>query len=401
VSSYSADDLFQKFSRSIFQVRIVDINSGSQSSIGTGFSVDTGYVLATNYHVISSMITKPEQHRVEIETSEGTTLELEIVAFDVVHDLAILKSKDDVFLGDPIPLSSVELRKGKVLYSIGNPHDIGMTVVEGTYNGLVEHRFLDSIHFSGSINPGMSGGPVINEDAEVVGINVATSGDQIGFLVPVSKLAKLIEDKANLNDKEYFNVMSKQIGSYSSKVIDELLSTEWPLEAMGNAQVIGRISDKMECWGNTHEKEEFGLVTISKGCSNQDRIYISRQFNVGFFEYEFEHYKTSDWSRLTFYRFVTQKMSGARPGNSADKENVDAYQCHTSVVDSDNSLLTRKISYCVRPYQKLEGLQDVFYISISMDNDNEAFLEHYTLSGVSEQSASLFLQRFLGASSWQ
>jgi S1-C subfamily serine protease len=43
---------------------------------------------------------------------------------------------------------------------IGNPLDLGFTIVEGTYNGLVDKSYDERIHFSGSINPGMSGGPV-------------------------------------------------------------------------------------------------------------------------------------------------------------------------------------------------------------------------------------------------
>ena len=51
------------------------------------------------------------------------------------------------------------LPKGERLYSMGNPLDLGFTIVEGTYNGPVERSYNERIHFSGAINPGMSGGP--------------------------------------------------------------------------------------------------------------------------------------------------------------------------------------------------------------------------------------------------
>lgn len=51
-------------------------------------------------------------------------------------------------------------------------------------NGLREHSFYDTIHFTGAINPGMSGGPVVAKSGELVGINDATMGSSIGFLVP-------------------------------------------------------------------------------------------------------------------------------------------------------------------------------------------------------------------------
>ncbi|MEZ5581942.1 MAG: hypothetical protein R3F37_03415 [Candidatus Competibacteraceae bacterium] len=47
-----------------------------------------------------------------------------------------------------------------------------MTIVEGTYNGQLDKSLYEKIHFTGSINPGMSGGPTINRDGAVVGVNV-------------------------------------------------------------------------------------------------------------------------------------------------------------------------------------------------------------------------------------
>jgi hypothetical protein len=398
--NYTADTIFEKFSHSIFQVKIIDINSASQSSIGTGFVVGDGKLLATNFHVIASMIHHPEQYRAEI-FADNISHDVEIVSFDVVHDLAILKAKNNTRLGEPIPLSLEQLSKGKKLYSIGNPHDIGMTVVEGTYNGLVDHRFIESIHFSGSINPGMSGGPTINEAGSVVGINVATSGEQIGFLVPVDKLHALLSDVQSSSSQDYFQLMRQQITHYSDSMIDELLVSEWVMEPMGSGKVIGKISDKLGCWGNSQKKEEVLLEIVSKGCSNKDHIFISRFFSVGFVEYEFQYTKNEDWNSMVFYHFITQESAGARPGNRANDESVNDYVCKTEVVADEQSSVTKKINYCVRAYKKIINLYDVFYIAMTMDKKNEAIMEHYTLSGVTEKSANRFLERFVGALSWQ
>jgi hypothetical protein len=398
--NYSADTIFEKFSNSIFQVKIIDINSGSQSSIGTGFVVAEGKQLATNYHVISALVHKPEQYRAEI-LIDNTTQDLEIIGFDVIHDLAVLKAKSDTHLGEPIPISLETLSKGRKLYSIGNPHDIGMTVVEGTYNGLVDHQFIESIHFSGSINPGMSGGPTINEAGSVVGINVATSGEQIGFLVPADKLHRLIVNASQMRDLDHYELMGQQIAEYTDGVIDNLLATNWITEPMGNAQVVGKLSDNLGCWGNSQQKEEVQLEIVSKGCSNKDHVYISRAFSVGYMEYEYQYTKNENWNSMVFYNFMTQQISGARPGNRANKESVNDFSCKTDIVKNEGNPLKKKINYCVRDYKKIPGLYDVFYIGMTINKKNEAMMEHYTLSGVTENSASRFLERFIGTLQWQ
>lgn len=172
-ASDDAVGVYAAFQESVFQVRIIELASGSQASLGTGFIIADGTLLATNYHVVSSKIFEPEKYRIEIE-KDDTPWVLDVVAVDAVHDLALLaiaKNADAAetvepmgVFGRPFILDSGLPEKGETLYSLGNPHDIGMTVVEGNFNGLVEHRFVEQIHFSGAINPGMSGGPVVNKN---------------------------------------------------------------------------------------------------------------------------------------------------------------------------------------------------------------------------------------------
>ncbi len=399
---YSTDALFEQFSQSIFKVRIIDINSGSQSTIGTGFLVEDGSLLATNFHVVSALVNKPNQYRAEIDIA-GESHTLELTSFDVVHDLAILQAPNKTVLGQALTLSLEPLNKGHTLYSIGNPHDIGMTVVEGTYNGLVAHRFIDSIHFSGAINSGMSGGPTITDRGDVVGINVASSGDQIGFLVPVDKLANLLStlDNETNNTQTHYELIRQQITDFSEQAIDELLQKDWPLEKLADTQVAGQISESLSCWGDSDNNEDSRLKTVSKGCSNKDYIYINQNFTVGSIEYEYKHFSADSWNSLSFYEHINQFTSGARPSNRAHKNHVNNYACQNNVVAATDKTFAKKISYCVRSYKNIKDLYDTFYIATSIDRPKEAMMEHYTLSGVTAASAHQFLERFMEAASWQ
>src|SRR4029077_10835207 len=89
--------------------------------------------------------------------------------------------------------------QGERLYSMGNPLDLGFTVNEGTYNGLVGRSYNERIHFTAALNPGMSGGPTVTAGGLVVGINVATrrDGQLISFLVPARFAATLLQRARN------------------------------------------------------------------------------------------------------------------------------------------------------------------------------------------------------------
>jgi serine protease Do len=78
---------------------------------------------------------------------------------------------------------------------MGNPLDVGFAVAEGSYNGPVERSFLATLFFGGSLSPGMSGGPALDEQGRLIGVNVAArrDGEQVSFLVPAEPVRALIE----------------------------------------------------------------------------------------------------------------------------------------------------------------------------------------------------------------
>src|SRR4029077_1010892 len=133
----------------------------------------------------------------EFLAPDGAKGPLELLAFDVAHDLAVVRiARTELpFLQFDERALAGALPKGERIYAMGNPLDLGFTIIEGTYNGLVDRSYDDRIHFSGAINPGMSGGPVAGSDGRIVGVNVAKrlDGEQVGFLVPARYAAALVE----------------------------------------------------------------------------------------------------------------------------------------------------------------------------------------------------------------
>ncbi|MEY4591097.1 MAG: hypothetical protein RL497_3173 [Pseudomonadota bacterium] len=398
-SAATADGVYSRYAPSLYQIRIMENRSGSRAALGSGFVVGDGKLVATNYHVVSHKVMEPDKYRIEIDLG-GKAQVATIVRVDAVHDLALLALEGNAAFGDALGIAKHPPQKGEVLYSLGNPHDIGMTVVVGNYNGLVEHSPVEQIHFSGAINSGMSGGPTVNGDGQVIGVNVATAGNQIGFLVPGHYLQTLIEKAQKPLDKPLLTDMAEQIQTHTTTLLDQLLAQEWKPEPMGKVNIFAKAVPWVECWGNSDEKKEQGSLEVSRGCNSNNQLFLSDKFSTGFIEYEFFYFAAPGWPSSSVYRYMARNTSNAAPGNQVAKVHAGNFTC------SDNWYRTpqggsKRISYCTRPYKQLPGLFDVFYIGVTSDRSHEVAMDHYTLAGVTQEASLRFLARFKEQMQWQ
>jgi S1-C subfamily serine protease len=184
-------DIYSLWRDRVVQVQVIDQQAQSKAGIGSGFFAGEPGWVVTNYHVIADIASQPDRYHARYLDEGGHEGRLELLAVDAVHDLAVLRAEN--LAPDRLQLSTAPPPKGSRLYSLGYPFDIGLTIVEGTFNGLWEKSLYEKLHFTGSINPGMSGGPVLDASGYVVGVNVSTAGDQVSFLVPAKYAGRLIE----------------------------------------------------------------------------------------------------------------------------------------------------------------------------------------------------------------
>ena len=216
-------EIYQQNQDRVFQVRVLNRETGKKTSIGSGFIVADGFQLATNYHVINQIILEPEKFYISYLASDGSEGELFLIAMDVAHDLALLESPTR--LGDPIVMSELPPR-GAPIFAMGNPLDLGLTIAVGTNGGILNQTDDSRILFSGSLNPGMSGGPTFDEQGAAIGINVATARNDISFIVPSSYLSDLIERAAESSfddSSELKAEVARQVLAYENRYVEELL----------------------------------------------------------------------------------------------------------------------------------------------------------------------------------
>lgn len=166
-------------------------------SIGAGLVVDpSGLVATANSTVVA------DADEVVVTLNDGTKVKGEVVGRDPKTDVALLRVKTDKPLTPVTFGNSDALRLGQRVIAIGNPFGLGFSVTAGIVSGL--HRNINAgpydnyIQIDAALNKGNSGGPLLNFDGEVVGINSAIYSPSggwsgIGFAIPANLAVPVIQ----------------------------------------------------------------------------------------------------------------------------------------------------------------------------------------------------------------
>jgi serine protease Do len=169
----------------------VIVQKGRQSDkdkLGTGFVVDANGIIATNYHVIG------EGRPIAVEMADGKKFDVvSVLATDRVHDLALIKvdakGLPALALGD-----SDKLKDGQAVLTLGNPHGLKHSVVAGVVSGRRDIDNVSFIQLAIPVEPGNSGGPLVDMEGRVHGIITLKSlvSENLGYACPVNALKPLI-----------------------------------------------------------------------------------------------------------------------------------------------------------------------------------------------------------------
>ena len=177
-----------------------DETEREERGIGTGVVIQDNGTILTNLHVVFGA------KRIKVIFADGLEADADVIALRPEHDLAVLRARkipDD--LKAATMRSTHDLRPGDRVTAVGFPFGIGPSVSHGVVSGLKREfrspegkRILTNlIQFDAAANPGNSGGPLITDDGEVVGIVTAIYNPTeerffvgIGFAVPIENAAQ-------------------------------------------------------------------------------------------------------------------------------------------------------------------------------------------------------------------
>ena len=283
-------EIAKQVSPATVSLTVVGVDDDIETVIGsgTGFIItDDGYIV-TNQHVVVLAEDAVSTYYVTVVLpGEDLPVRAEVVGSDVQTDIAVLKVDTDkklpcVTLGDSDLLQAGELAVviGNALGSLDDSVTVGVISSPSREINRGGYR-VEVIQTDASVNPGSSGGPLINSYGEVVGITnskiITSTSENVGFAIPINAVKKVIEDLINYGkvvDRPYLGVSVRYVpaGSYygaeGGVFVEEIVMN-------GPAYNAGfKLGDKLISMGGVEIKETGDIIKVRDSHKVGDTIEV-------------------------------------------------------------------------------------------------------------------------------
>lgn len=397
--SAGAAEVFRRYASYATKIQVIESTSGAKSTIGSGFFTSAEGHVVTNYHVISSLINRPERYRAELVEPNGATMPATVVAIDVIHDLAVLRTDAR---GRPyFTIGPVETTHGQRLFSLGNPKDLGMSIVEGTYNGLLEHTLYPRVHLTGSLNPGMSGGPTIDERGRVIGVNVATEGNQVSFLVPVERAVALLRTALARQPgapAPSLELVGAQLRQHQDTYLRDMFGKSTTTIDFGPFRVVTQPAPFFRCWGDGSRKDDLPYERTRHRCATEDDIYLDQDQTTGSLTVNHQLLTTKSLNPPQFFALYTKAFVDDN-SPMGEAEYVTNWKCVTRNVRNDTTRMRAVV--CLRRYRKLGALYDANVKVAVLGRSDVGLLSTLNVTGLTYENLTTLTERFLKQVTWR
>lgn len=197
IDSYAHDWPLKQF-ESLFDFAPEQLFGGRQTgySLGSGSIVDESGLVVTNAHIVRRAV------KINVTLHDGSRHLAEVLAADDLNDIALLRILDLEAPVVPIKTAAPgDLLLGETVIIVGNPYGLGSSISQGVLSAIgrkVTHQgkviFSDILQSSAPVFPGSSGGPLVNINGEIIGINTALMRDthDIGFAIPFQRVENIL-----------------------------------------------------------------------------------------------------------------------------------------------------------------------------------------------------------------
>jgi len=391
-----AEAIFSRHSSSVGKVEVFEAGAGAPAIVGTAFFVADG-LMATNYHVVNDAVYDPSRFSANVLMSDGSRHDIAVVAVAAPVDLALLS----VGVNRPaLTLADAEPERGAPLYSLGHPADLAQSVVVGTFNGPVQHRASPLFHFTGSLNPGMSGGPTMTANGSVVGVNVSTAGNQLSFLIPAERVSALLREHGAGTGvaRTLLEQVEEQFVRLHDEFVGTLVSDGLPSTRLGDFEVPTGLDRYLDCSATRIDDEDDLYEALRHQCEMSDYVFTTQHESLellSFTHFVIDSDELSPFRFQTLYEQFFQNLDGWLPGSTDDTTD---YSCERGNVDGGAAKL--RVVLCARKNTKLPSLHDVFVRSAVLGGARSGVVSTLRISGSPLTKARELIAEYLQGFRW-
>ncbi len=284
VVSISAKPVRQRRVFGSFWERFAGPRANDDLNLGSGIVVDPEGFILTNEHVVTNT------SWIQVKLVDGQTVPAEVWGTDPALDLAVLKVDVDLPLPHLKMGRSDDLMIGEQIIVIGNPLGLGHTCTTGIISALhraarVRNRlYIDLIQVDAAVNPGNSGGPLLNIRGQLIGITsalaLAPEAEGIGFAIPIDRARQTVD-----NLIEYGFVPTSWLGISVEDLRDTAEAFGFPgregifisrTEKNGPAKGSLKAGDIIEAWNGEQIRDVEDFVNKARELSVDEQVVFTR-----------------------------------------------------------------------------------------------------------------------------
>lgn len=382
-------------------VEVVTKARGNQgiAAAASGFLAQHKDWIVTNYHAVTNVVFEPQEHELEVVTHDRQRIQAQVISVDVRNDLAVLK------LQAPMKSPVLQLRekpaaKGESGYSMGKPGNYQHSIVGGTFNGVIDEATTPQLVFSGAINPGMSGGPTLDKNGQVVGVNVASSTENqlLGLAVPAQALATLLRrtqsqtppDNAALRQE-----IARQFAAFGRLQFDSMAQARQPVRQLGPFQVQGDLAADKECQTSRQKQAKRSYQQLLQRCDSPSGLYIMPKLYAGQMVSATFWLQGKGLGDFSMSRVVERRLNDLRQVHDEDSP-PGRWDCSEQRLRGPSDVPIH-VHACRRPIEKLPGLSDFRFRYTPLVQGPDALVVAIGLSGYDNNTAQAILHRSISA----
>ncbi|HEU0105722.1 MAG TPA: serine protease [Vicinamibacteria bacterium] len=392
--------IYERVKASVVTVEVHSGNREAKSALGSGYVVSAEGTVVTNYHVVESLLAEPERYELRVRTG-AESLPATVRAFDLENDLAVLSVPS--LRAAPLSMAPALPAPGSPIVALGNPHGLGLSLIEGIFNGLAAKGAVDRMLLSMPLNSGMSGGPILDAQGRIIGTNVSVLylSNSLSFGVPAAKIPALLTAPPVVLERAALRKeVTRQLDALEASMVRRAVA---PYTAPGEdtARVGGaetrRPPEVFECWDDIQVQEQQGMTKARFGCDLQFTPSIEDVGPVGMISLLVEHFRFTGGGRYGFYAHLEQHAPAHLEVQAQDPEGgtLSAPECVSDRVAAGAHVW--KTSACVSALVEHPGFFNYDLVATTVTHPTVAAFVAVHMKGVRPASFRVFTERALGS----